>query len=91
MDLDNLREEMSSLVYHETEEANEAINTLLSTSDFDNFDNAVRNIITQDFNVMNCDELVEMANFVRLQMKATKDAPETAQDVLREHEAEIGR
>jgi hypothetical protein len=34
--------------------------------------------------------MVEMKKFVRGQMKMAKDAPETSQDVLREHEAEIG-
>lgn len=75
---------MTELVY---EEASEAAQYLLSTSEFAD---AIRDAVTQELNVTNCDELVEMTKFVRQQMKLAKDAPETAQDVLREHEVEIG-
>lgn len=36
------------------------------------------------------DEWMEIKEFVLRQMKAAKDAPESSQDILREHEAEIG-
>jgi len=51
---------------------------------------AIRDAIAQELNVPDCDELVEMTKFVGAQMKLAKEAPQTAQDVLREHEVEIG-
>ena len=69
------------------DEASAVVNELISYS---GFAESIREIVTRDFNVTNFDELAEMTKFVRQQMKLAKDVPETSQDILREHEAEIG-
>lgn len=72
-------------------EISEATEELLSTPKFSEIiRDAIRDAIAQELNVPDCDELVEMTKFVGAQMKLAKEAPQTAQDVLREHEAEIG-
>lgn len=68
-------------------EANEAVDDVLFT---ERFAEAVSHAVTQDPDVVCDEELMEMKKFVRAQMKLAKDAPETSQDVLREHEVEIG-
>lgn len=54
------------------------------------FTEAVSNVVEQDADIVCDDEMIEMKKFVRRQMKVAKDAPESSQDIIREHEAEIG-
>jgi hypothetical protein len=79
-----LKGDVEQLVY---ETATEAADDLLFN---ERFAEAIGNAVTQDSDVACNEEMVEMKKFVRGQMKMAKDAPETSQDVLREHEAEIG-
>lgn len=84
LEIDMLKGDMEQLVY---ETATEAADDLLFT---ERFAEAIGNAVTQDADVACNEEMVEIKKFVRGQMKMAKDAPETSQDVLREHEAEIG-
>jgi hypothetical protein len=84
LEIDMLKGDVEQLVY---ETATEAADDLLFT---ERFAEAIGNAVTQDPDVACNEEMVEMKKFVRGQMKMAKDAPETSQDVLREHEAEIG-
>ncbi|KAH0285974.1 hypothetical protein M436DRAFT_84979 [Aureobasidium namibiae CBS 147.97] len=68
-------------------EANEAVEDILFG---ERLAAAISNAVAQDPDVVCDEELMEMKKFVRAQMKLAKDAPETSQDVLREHEVEIG-
>jgi hypothetical protein len=54
------------------------------------FAEVISKAVAQDPDVACDEELVEMKKFVRGQMKMAKETPETTQDVLREHETEIG-
>lgn len=83
LEIDILKGDVEQLVY---ETATEAADDLLFT---ERFAEAIGNAVTQDPDVAYNEEMVEMKKFVRGQMKMAKDAPETSQDVLREHEAEI--
>jgi hypothetical protein len=84
LEIDMLKGDVEQLVY---ETATEAADDLLFT---ERFAEAIGHTVTQDPDVACNEEMVEMKKFVRGQMKMAKDAPETSQDVLREHEAEIG-
>ena len=84
---DILRENIEEIVYDQVNEAIKPAKNLLSTSDFAG---AVSDTIAQELNVSDCGELREMTEFVRLQMKMAKAAPETSRDILREHEVETG-
>jgi hypothetical protein len=83
-DFKSLEQDMEDFVYYE---ANEAAKVQLSTSEFHE---AVSEAVAQELNITSREELKEMTQFVRLQMKLSKNAPETSQDILREHEVEIG-
>jgi hypothetical protein len=83
-DLDILRQDLEADAAYM---ATEAADDLLSGEEFAE---AIRHAVDLDPDIVCDEELVEMKKFVRVQMKLSKDAPETAQDVLREHEAEIG-
>ncbi|KAH0369257.1 hypothetical protein KCU65_g3490, partial [Aureobasidium melanogenum] len=79
-----LQEDIEGDIYDTATEAAE--NLLLSTK----FAEAISNAVEQDPDIVCDEELIEMKKFVRRQMKVAKDAPESSQDVIREHEAEIG-
>lgn len=81
---DILQEDIEGDIYDTATEAAE--NLLLSTK----FAEAISNVVVQDPDIICDEELIEMKKFVRRQMKVAKDAPESSQDVIREHEAEIG-
>ncbi|KEQ65734.1 uncharacterized protein M437DRAFT_81587 [Aureobasidium melanogenum CBS 110374] len=81
---DMLQEDIEGDIYDTATEAAE--NLLLSTK----FAEAISNVVVQDPDIICDEELIEMKKFVRRQMKVAKDAPESSQDVIREHEAEIG-
>lgn len=71
--------------------ATEAVENLFTSERFDDAINeAINDAVERDPDILCDDELIEMKKFVRRQMKVAKDAPESSQDVLREHEAEIG-
>ncbi|CAD0114455.1 unnamed protein product [Aureobasidium uvarum] len=81
---DILQEDIEGDIY---DTATEAADNLLFSA---RFAEAISNAVVQDPNIACDDELTEVKKFVRRQMKVAKDAPENSQDVLREHEAEIG-
>ncbi|KAH0254817.1 hypothetical protein KCU91_g17801, partial [Aureobasidium melanogenum] len=81
---DILQEDIEGDIYDTATEAAE--NLLLSTK----FAEAISNAVVQDPDIICDEELIEMKKFVRRQMKVAKDAPESSQDIIREHEAEIG-
>lgn len=81
---DILQEDIEGDIYDTATEAAE--NLLLSTK----FAEAISNAVVQNPDIICDEDLVEMKKFVRRQMKAAKDAPESSQDIIREHEAEIG-
>ncbi|KAG9518862.1 hypothetical protein KCV07_g5275, partial [Aureobasidium melanogenum] len=81
---DILQEDIEGDIYNTATEAAE--NLLLSTK----FAEAISNAVVQNPDIICDEDLVEMKKFVRRQMKAAKDAPESSQDIIREHEAEIG-
>lgn len=81
---DILQEDIEGDIYDTATEAAE--NLLLSTK----FAEAISNAVEQNPDIICDEDLVEMKKFVRRQMKAAKDAPESSQDIIREHEAEIG-
>jgi len=70
--------------------ANLAMDTAEEALFGERFAEAISHTVSQDPDVVCDEELMEMKKFVRAQMKLAKDAPETSQDVLREHEVEIG-
>lgn len=69
------------------DKATEVLENLLAS---DRFAEAINDAVVRDPDIVCDDELIEMKKFVRRQMKVAKDAPESSQDVIREHEAEIG-
>ncbi|KAG9588415.1 hypothetical protein KCU77_g8730, partial [Aureobasidium melanogenum] len=81
---DILQEDIEGDIYDTATEAAE--NLLLSTK----FAEAISNAVVQNPEIICDEEMIEMMKFVRRQMKVAKDAPESSQDVIREHEAEIG-
>ncbi|KAG9642815.1 hypothetical protein KCU64_g12010, partial [Aureobasidium melanogenum] len=81
---DILQEDIEGDIYDTATEAAE--NLLLSTK----FAEAISNAVVQNPEIVCDEELVEIKKFVRRQMKVAKDAPESSQDIIREHEAEIG-
>jgi hypothetical protein len=70
-------------------EASDATSNLFSYSE-SMFREAFSDAVAQELDVTSREELREMTKFIRLQMKLSNDAPETSQDVLREHEVDIG-
>jgi hypothetical protein len=83
-DLDILRQDLEAdAAYMATEAADDVLYT-------EKFAEAISHAVARDPDIVCDEELTEMKKFVRVQMKLSKDAPETSQDVLREHEAEIG-
>lgn len=54
------------------------------------FNDAVRDALACNPDIFLSDEMIEVRDHVLAQIKAEKNAPESSQDVLREHEAEIG-
>lgn len=84
--LDILKDDMEEFACGEAAEATRDL-FLYSDSDFyERFSMTV----ARELDVTSREELRELTKFVRLQMKLARDAPETSQDILREHEVEIG-
>ncbi|KAK6003814.1 hypothetical protein QM012_009585 [Aureobasidium pullulans] len=84
VNFDILQDDIEGDIY---DTATEAVENLFVS---EKFAEAISNAVEQHPDIVCDDELIEMKKFVRRQMKVAKDAPESSQDVLREHEAEIG-
>lgn len=84
VNFDTLQHDIEGDMY---DTATEAVENLFAS---ERFAEAINDAVERDPDIICDDELIEMKKFVRRQMKVAKDAPESSQDVIREHEAEIG-